>query len=153
MAGCRSNTPIEVVSPVPEADQVTVGLLKEAADQAAAAQQELARVQVSRTIPGKLVLDEQSLPEELERKTDFIWSGPAKEAVERVANMIGYQVREGGNPPATVPMVHIRVRSGKVVHILSQIGEQAYPFGEVSLDPNQKIVEFRYRTNSHSMVR
>lgn len=118
--------------------------LAEAAMKAAEAQERLARIQVARTKPAPLPLDESSLPEELKRPATIDWSGPAHEAARKIAALIGYSFAVTGNPPSIPPMVHVSVTDVSAAKALENIGLQAFPFGEVSVDPNVKRVEFRY---------
>jgi defect-in-organelle-trafficking protein DotD len=41
-------------------------------------------------------------------------------------------------------MIHFNLVDVPAAKALEQIGLQAYPFGEVAVDPNVKRVEFRY---------
>ena len=118
--------------------------LAEAAQKAAKAQENLARVQIARTKPAPLPLDESSLPEELRRPATVDWSGPAHEAARKIAALIGYSFAVTGNPPSIPPMVHVSVADVSAAKALENIGLQAYPFGEVTIDPNVKRIEFRY---------
>lgn len=120
------------------------GRLAEAAGKAAKAQETLARVQIARTKPAPLPLDETSLPEELKRPATIDWSGPAHEAARKIAALIGYSFAVTGNPPSIPPMVHVSAVDVPAAKALENIGLQAYPFGEVAVDPNAKRVEFRY---------
>lgn len=118
--------------------------LAEAANKAAKAQENLARVQIARTKPAPLPLDESALPEELKRPATIDWSGPAHEAARKIAALIGYSFAITGNPPSIPPMIHMSVEDVTAAKALENIGLQAYPFGEVTVDPNVKRVEFRY---------
>lgn len=118
--------------------------LAEAAQKAASAQEELARVQIARTKPAPPPLDESSLPEELKRQATIDWSGPAHEAARKIAALVGYSFLVTGNPPSIPPMVHVSVKDVSAAKALENIGLQAYPFGEVTVDPNAKRIEFRY---------
>lgn len=143
LAACGTNSAKD--SPRPPSLSVDVdGKLAAAADTAAKAQETLARVQVARTKPAPLPLDETSLPEELKRPATIDWSGPAHEAARKVAALIGYSFAVTGNPPSIPPMVHVSSVDVPAAKALENIGMQAYPFGEVAVDPNAKRVEFRY---------
>lgn len=143
LAACGTDGAKE--KPVPPSVSVDVdGKLAEAAGKAAKAQETLARVQVARTKPAPLPLDETSLPEELKRPATIDWSGPAHEAARKVAALIGYSFAVTGNPPSIPPMVHVSSVDVSAAKALENIGLQAYPFGEVTVDPNVKRVEFRY---------
>lgn len=127
--------------------------LAEAFGRASKAQETLARVQVARTTPTPSALDEASLPAELKRPATIDWSGPAHEAAEKVSNLIGYQFKITGNRPSIPPMVHISVQDVSAAKALEDIGLQSFPFGEVSVDPNAKRVEFRYLQAQQQPIR
>lgn len=118
--------------------------LATAATTAAKAQENLARIQIARTAPSPSMLDETDLPEELQRPATIDWSGPAHEAAQKIANLIGYSFKITGNRPSIPPMVHVSVVDISAAKALEDIGLQAYPFGEVAVDPNAKRIEFRY---------
>lgn len=118
--------------------------ISKAAERAAEAQETLAQVQVSRTKPTPSSLNESGLTEELKRPTTIDWSGPAHEAAERIAILIGYRFSVVGNPPSVPPMVHLSLKDVAAAKALEQVGLQSFPFGEVAVDPNIKRVEFRY---------
>lgn len=118
--------------------------LARAAERAAEAQETLARIQIARTKPTPSPIDEAELPKELRRPATVDWSGPAHEAARRVAALIGYSFSVVGNPPSIPPMIHATMTDAPAAKVLEQIGLQAYPFGEVAVDPNAKRVEFRY---------
>ncbi len=120
------------------------GRLSKAAEQAAKAQTDLARIQKARTKPAPLPLDESGLPPELKRPATLEWSGPAQEAASKIAALVGYEFHVVGNPPSVPPVVHVSIHDVPAAKALEQIGLQAYPFGEVAVDPNMKRVEFRY---------
>ncbi len=144
LAGCGTTKPVgNDVSDV-YGNQAVDKALSEAAGKAAKAQETLARVQVSRTQPTPSALDEASLPEELKRPATIDWSGPAHEAARKVAGLIGYEFKITGNPPSIPPMIHVSAEDISAAKALEDIGLQSFPFGEVSVDPNVKRVEFRY---------
>lgn len=118
--------------------------LTKAVEEAAKAQTDFARVQIARTKPAPLPLDESALPEELKRPASIEWSGPAHEAARRVAALTGYSFQITGNPPSIPPVVHVSMKDVPAAKALENIGLQAFPFGEVSVDPNMKRIEFRY---------
>lgn len=118
--------------------------IAESTASAAKAQQELARIQIARTKPAPLPLDESGLPEELLRPSTLNWSGPAHEAARKIADLIGYSFQETGNRPSIPPSIHVTLVDVSAAKALENIGLQAFPFGEVSVDPNVKRVEFRY---------
>jgi len=118
--------------------------IAKAAERAAGAQETLARVQIARTKPAPLPLDDTDLPEELKRPATIDWSGPAHEAARRVAALIGYRFSIVGNPPSIPPMVHVSMKDASAGKALEQIGLQSFPFGEVAVDPNARHVEYRY---------
>jgi defect-in-organelle-trafficking protein DotD len=119
----------------------------------AKAQETLARVQVARTTPTPSALDETNLPEELKRPATIDWSGPAHEAAEKIANLVGYQFKITGNRPSIPPMIHVSVEDVSAAKALEDIGLQAFPFGEVSVDPNAKRIEFRYLQAQQQPIR
>jgi defect-in-organelle-trafficking protein DotD len=144
LAGCSSTkTPDNDVSAV-YGNQAIDKQLAASIDRVAKAQETLARVQVARTTPTPSALDEASLPEELKRPATIDWSGPAHEAARKVANLVGYQFKVTGNPPSIPPMIHVSTQDVSAAKALEDIGLQAFPFGEVSVDPNAKRIEFRY---------
>lgn len=144
LASCgTSKVPDNDVSDV-YGDQSIDKQLGEAAKIAAKAQERLARIESARTTPAPSALDETSLPEELKRPATVDWSGPAHEAASKLAALIGYDFKITGNRPSVPPMVHVSASDVSVAKALEDIGLQAFPFGEVSVDPNAKRVEFRY---------
>lgn len=144
MAGCSTTkTPDNDISDVYN-NQTIDKELADAVSRASKAQETLARVQVARTTPTPSALDESSLPEELKRPATIDWSGPAHEAAAKIANLVGYQFKITGNRPPIPPMVHVSVEDISAAKALEDIGLQAFPFGEVSVDPNAKRIEFRY---------
>lgn len=142
LAGCASKG--EVYAPQARDSAQIDGLLSDAALKAAEAQERLARIQTARTAPTPSALDESGLPDELKVPATIDWSGPASEAAKRVADLIGYSFKITGNPPPIPPSVHISMTDEPAAKVLENIGLQAFPFGEVSVDPNIKRVEFRY---------
>jgi len=147
LGACASPKPV-AVEPSSLQAEVQESLAK-AASQAAEAQATLARIQVARTKPAPSSLDETALPEELKRPATLDWSGPAHEAARRIAALIGYQFQVVGNQPSIPPMIHVSLTDVPAAKALEQIGLQSSPFGEVSLDPNVKRVEFRYLQAQH----
>jgi len=142
VAGCASKG--EIAAPRYDNVQHVDSLLSDAAMKAAEAQERLARIQSARTKPAPSPLDESGLPEELKVPATIDWSGPAHEAARRVASLIGYSFAVTGNPPSIPPSVNISMKDAPAAKVLENIGLQAFPFGEVSVDPNVKRVEFRY---------
>lgn len=118
--------------------------IAESTASAAKAQEELARIQIARTKPAPLPLDESNLPAELLRPQTLNWSGPAHEAANKIADLIGYSFQVTGNRPSIPPSIHVTMVDVSAAKGLENIGLQAFPFGEVSVDPNIKRVEFRY---------
>ncbi|MBY3432678.1 DotD/TraH family lipoprotein [Rhizobium laguerreae] len=153
MAGCSTTkTPDNDISDV-YSNQAIDKELADAVSRASKAQETLARVQVARTTPTPSALDESSLPEELKRPATIDWSGPAHEAAEKIANLVGYQFKITGNRPSIPPMVHVSVQDISAAKALEDIGLQAFPFGEVSVDPNAKRIEFRYLQAQQQPIR
>lgn len=144
LAACNQTTAPEAPAPDLRLRSDVSDMLGEAASDAAKAQENLARVQISRTKPAPLPLDETSLPPELKRPTTIEWSGPAHLAAERIAALIGYEFRIVGNPPSIPPMTHLNLVDVPAAKALEQIGFDAFEAGEVAVDPNVKRVEFRY---------
>lgn len=124
-----------------------------AAEIAAKAQDELARVQIARTKPSAPMLDEASLPAELKRPATLSWAGPAEDAARKIAALVGYSFIVTGNPPSTPPAVQIDFKDITAGMALYQIGVQAFPFGEVGVDTVSKRVEFRYLQAQQQPVR
>lgn len=127
--------------------------LAKAAEIAAKAQDELARVQIARTKPSAPLLDEATLPEELKRPATLSWAGPAEDAARKIAALVGYSFQITGNPPSTPPSIQIDFKDITAGMALYQIGVQAYPFGEVGVDTVSKRVEFRYLQAQQQPVR
>ena len=123
--------------------------LLQVSKEATSAQQKLAQVQISRSEPSPLPLNETNLPSELTRLTTFVWVGPAEESANKLAKLIDYNFHLVGNPPSIKPVVNLNFVNAPAVKILEQIGLQSYPIGEVTVDPNIKRVEYRY-LNSHA---
>lgn len=142
LGGCAT-APTAITEPSTLREDVEDAIGK-AAQRAAEAQETLARVQVSRSKPTPSPLRDADLPEELRRPATLEWSGPAHEAARRLAALVGYRFAVVGNPPSVPPVVHVSVRDVPVGKALEQVGLQAYPFGEVAVDPSSRRVEFRY---------
>lgn len=127
--------------------------LAKAAETAAKAQDELARVQIARTKPSAPLLDEKSLPEKLKRPATLSWSGPAEDAARKIAALVGYSFQVTGNPPSTPPAIQIDFNDITAGMALYHIGVQAFPFGEVAVDATTERVEFRYLQAHQQPVR
>lgn len=143
LGGCATSAPTATTEPSTLRADVEDSIAK-AASRAAEAQETLARVQVSRSKPSPLPVQDANLPEDLRRPATIEWSGPAHEAARRLAALVGYQFSVVGNPPSVPPIVHVSVKDVPAGKALEQVGLQAYPFGEVAVDPNSRRVEFRY---------
>jgi defect in organelle trafficking protein DotD len=144
LSGCASNKQTEHEVSDVYGDHSVDRQIAESVERVAKATETLARVQVARTAPTPSALDETNLPEELKRPATIDWSGPAHLAAEKVAKLIGYQFKLTGNPPSVPPMINVSVQDVSAAKALEDIGLQAFPFGEVAVDPNVKRVEFRY---------
>ena len=81
--------------------------LLQVSKEATAAQQKLAQVQISRSEPSPLPLNETNLPSELTRLTTLVWVGPAEESANKLAKLIGYNFHLVGNPPSIKPVVNL----------------------------------------------
>jgi len=120
--------------------------LAESASTAAAAQQELVRIQTARTLPAPAPVNENlaGVPEALRRPTTMQWSGPGDEPTRRIAGIVGYEFRVVGNPPATKPMINVSLDNVPAVKALEDIGNQIQPFAQIVVDANLKRIEYRY---------
>ena len=153
LSGCASKAVQTTTSAPSYKSQSIDDRLAKAATTAANAQENLARIQIARTAPSPSMLDETDLPEELKRPATIDWSGPAHEAAQKVAQLIGYSFKITGNRPSIPPMVHVSVKDLPAAKALEDIGLQAYPFGEVAVDPNGKRIEFRYLQSQQQPLR
>lgn len=145
LSACSGHSNIPVVESGPTSVDVASRELAETAARVEKNQELLTRVQIARTKPAPLPLNEAGLPAELKQSVSIEWSGPAHEAAEKVAVLIGYRFQITGNPPSVPPNIDLSAFAGTpAAKVLEQIGFQAYPFGEVAVDPNAKRVEFRY---------
>src|SRR5690554_5909073 len=70
--------------------------LADSARKAALAQEELARIQQTRTPAAPSGINEEFLPSELRRLTTIDWSGPGSDLVAKIAENIGYEFSESG---------------------------------------------------------
>ena len=127
--------------------------LAKAAETAAEAQSELARIQIARTRPAAPMIDETTLPEELKRPATLSWSGPAEDAARKMAALVGYSFHIVGNPPSVPPVIQIDFKDITAGMALYQIGVQSFPFGEVGVDAVGKRIEFRYLQAQQQPVR
>lgn len=120
--------------------------LAESASAAAAAQEELVRIQTARTLPAPAPINENlaGVPEALRRPTTMQWSGPGEEPTRRIAGIVGYDFRVVGNPPATKPMINVSLDNVPAVKALEDIGNQVQPFAQIVVDANLKRIEYRY---------
>lgn len=147
LAAC--NAPAAGLNNVPY-DPAIVGevdqLLLAAATHSVSALDTLAMIQRARTAPRASTLDESQLPEELRRKVTLEWSGPANEAVRKIASNIGYGFIEPGNPPAHPALVSIDLKDIGAAKALEDIGNQVFASATVIVNPNTKTVEFRNET-------
>lgn len=149
LAGCSTNRTgldpalmEEANRPIAEASQ----RLSDSATRAAAAQEELVRIQTARTLPAPAPVNENlaGVPEALRRPTTIEWSGPADEPARRIAEIVGYSFRVVGNPPATLPMVSVSLHEVPAVKALEDLGNQVQPFAQIVVDARLKRIEYRY---------
>lgn len=152
LASCGTKTASDPALPYEGSIRIENKLAK-AAETAAKAQDELARVQIARTKPATPMLDEASLPAELKRPATLSWAGPAEDAARKIAALVGYSFQITGNPPSTPPSIQIDFKDITAGMALYQIGVQAFPFGEVGVDTVSKRVEFRYLQAQQQPVR
>jgi len=120
-------------------------LLAESANRATVAQEELARIQTARTAPAPKPVEENlaGVPEDLRKTATMEWTGPAEEAARRMAQIVGWDFRVIGNPPATPVMVNVSMRNAPAVKIMENIGLQAQPFAQVVAVASSHRIEFR----------
>lgn len=153
LAGCASKPAADPAASARETARNVDQRLSEAASRAMEAQERLARIQSARTAPSPSQLDETALPEELKRPATVDWSGPADDVAEKIARLVGYDFKVTGNRPSIPVVVHISITDVPVAKALEDIGLQAYPFGEVAVDPNAKRIEFRYLQAQQQPIR
>ena len=119
-------------------------LLESSASEVADSRRKLARVQFAGSNTTSSIPDSTPMPMELENAISFEWSGPAADAAKKLARKINYGFKVTGNPPSIPPIVHVLVENASIAKIFEQIGIQAYPVSELVVDPNRRLVEFRY---------
>lgn len=148
VGGCAQTKTLnaEEQAAIAAAGQRAADKLAESSERAATAQAELARIQEARTRPAPRPFDESlaGVPAELRRAVTLEWSGPGVEAARRVASIVGYEFRIVGNPPASPVSVHVSQRESPAAKVLEDIGLQSQPFGQVTVDPNVRRIEYRF---------
>ena len=117
--------------------------LAQSASRASNSLETLAMIQRARTEPRPSTLDESQLPEELRRPTTLEWSGPANEAVHRLASSIGYSYIETGRPTSSPGMVSLDVHDVSVGKALDNISLQVEKYATIVIDVNQRRIEYR----------
>ena len=122
--------------------------LAQAANRSADALQTLAMIERAKSPAPVMPVDETKLPADLQKKVTLQWSGPATEALAKIAAQIGYTFHEAGTKPKTPVLVHIAETQMPAAKLLERIGTEAYPFATVTVDPNICHIELRYLANA-----
>ena len=117
--------------------------LTESANRSANALEVLAMEMRTRSAPAQSSIDESQLPPELAKHITTVWNGPAYELVKRIAQDMGYNYLETGNPGANPGYVSIDAHDVAVAKVLEDIGYQAQAYSTVIVNPNLKRIEFR----------
>lgn len=126
------------------AQQLVSEKIADSAGRVARATETLALIQRARTEPSPPSVDERLLPGDLRRPITLNWSGPGEEGARRVANLLGYEFRVVGNPPAVSPAVQVGAEAVPAAKVLEDIGLQVQGSAQVVVDPNVRRVEYRY---------
>ncbi|OAH29583.1 hypothetical protein AX289_23000 [Methylorubrum populi] len=126
------------------AQQLVTEKIADSAGRVARATETLALIQRARTEPSPPSVDERLLPGDLRRPITLNWSGPGEEGARRVANLLGYEFRVVGNPPAVSPPVQVGAEAVPAAKVLEDIGLQVQGSAQVVVDPNVRRVEYRY---------
>ena len=104
------------------AQQLVTEKIADSAGRVARATETLALIQRARTEPSPPSVDERLLPGDLRRPITLNWSGPGEEGARRVANLLGYEFRVVGNPPAVSPPVQVGAEAVPAAKVLEDIG-------------------------------
>ena len=80
------------------------------------------------------------VPARLLKRVDFEWIGPAQEAAEELAGLVGYGFEMAGAVPAKPVMVELRSRNRPVIMILRDVGLQAGSVAAVTVDAERGLV-------------
>lgn len=121
--------------------------LTESANRSANALEVLAMEMRTRSAPAQSSIDESQLPPELAKHITTVWNGPAYELVKRIAQDMGYNYLETGNPGANPGFISIDAHDVAVAKVLEDIGYQAQSYSTVIVNPNLKRIEFRNNTS------
>lgn len=140
-AGCASKSPAEQH---PRHQAAVTDILAKSAARATHAQETLAMIQRARTEPAMSSLNLNGLPPELVQPATMKWSGHGEDAVRRIAQMIGYEFRVMGNRPPQGPNVQVNATDQPVAKVLEDVGLQIQADASLNVDPNLRIIEFRY---------
>lgn len=72
------------------------------------------------------------------------WAGPIAPAVQMVAEMVGYQFKEVGAPPAQPPMVNLDAINRPAFEVLEDFGWQAGEKVGVVVDDGRRLIQVIY---------
>jgi hypothetical protein len=84
----------------------------------------------------------QSMPPEMQRPITLAWTGPADQAVSRIAQSIGYSFYETGKVPVVPDLVVVRYTAEPAVVVLQDIGLRVSKTAQVSVDTTARSITF-----------
>lgn len=137
LAGC-SSTP-----PAPPAPDPAIMTISRAIDEIRAERRALTDA-VRGARPESPPTTLPDYPEFQKPVTMLDWNGPARTALETVANIIGYQFRVSGKR-ASDPIVHLNANGVAASTVLIEIGDQGEGLFDVRIDPEQRLLTMIYR--------
>lgn len=118
--------------------------LAESADKAAAALQDLARVEQTRRPPAPEPADVPAT-DELNAPITIDWVGGAEELVRNIAGRLKYDVVVVGSVPPVPVVVQIHQRDRSTVEALRNIGDQATQYLDLIVDSPAHKIEIHYK--------
>ncbi len=118
--------------------------LAEAAEQASAALDTLARIERVRTPPREMDPIE-NVPPELAQPMSIDWVGPVEPIIARLAERAGYSFATLGRRPPVEVIVRVRGEQRALIDMLRDIALQAENRANLLVDARRGLVELRYK--------
>ena len=118
--------------------------IAEAADKAATALQDLARVEQTRRPPMPEPAT-SGAPDELQGAVTVNWVGDAEPLVRNLATRLNYDVSTYGTKPVVPVIVRVNQQNRPLVEALQTIGEQGTEFLDLIVDPVGARIEIHYK--------
>lgn len=122
--------------------------LGRAAERTAAALETLALIERTRTPPATVRVNEALLTTEMRQPITIGWSGPATEAVRRIAETVGYRYVETGARPASPVLISLDARERSAGQVLADIGLRVQSTATVIVNQPARVVEYRHGASS-----